>query len=180
MYHSFHHSGGLTNHKIKSWGGESHADQAREATCCLNCVRLKASQFPFALFLQEVRRGVGFFFFFGGGVMVEKSWQRRGLSSLRASPGLGSLNRGCLTLALLGLSARQISEKGHEGPLRTPVTPPSVSPLLQPVISAVVLVLCPASSSLHRACWKGRAWPSLPVLTQPSRTCARARAPNLS
>lgn len=112
MYHSFHHSGGLTNHKIKSWGGESHADQAREATCCLNCVRLKASQFPFALFLQEVRRGVGFFFFFwwwgdGGEELAEE-----GAFKSKGIPGPGELEQGMFDLGTFGLECQADFREG--------------------------------------------------------------------
>lgn len=99
--------------------------------------------------------------------------RRRAGSGLRVFLGLGYLNREQLTLTPLGMSGRQVTEKKHEGTLRTNVTPrlslvtASPGPL-------------PASSSLHKACVDVRACHSLPVFIQPFRTGARARPPNLS
>lgn len=69
--------------------------------------------------------------------MAGRVGRRRAGSGLRVFLGLGCLNREQLTLTPLGMSGRQVTEKKHEGTLRTNVTPPSVSPSSQPV-----LVLC--------------------------------------
>ena len=92
---------------------------------------------------------------FGGGLVVVGGVGRgRAGSGLRVFLGLGCLNREQLTLTSLGMSGRQVTEKRHEGSLRTNVTPPSVSPSSQPVNAALVPVLCLPHPPSIKLVWK--------------------------